>query len=218
MRGKPVSHLSIFPGFRITPAYAGKTPVADTRRGGHGDHPRVCGENSQCSPMSPITLGSPPRMRGKPISGAALNPLLRITPAYAGKTHNVAKFVGRGKDHPRVCGENFDRNEYKKIYNRITPAYAGKTELAMEDGKKGEDHPRVCGENSVALWAWRGLAGSPPRMRGKRRETCHSLHVLGITPAYAGKTSSKRQICVIAGDHPRVCGENQYKLPQASSL
>ena len=44
-------------------------------------------------------------MRGKdalPLHGVAH---LRITPAYAGKSHVVKCFVNMVEDHPRVCGE-----------------------------------------------------------------------------------------------------------------
>ena len=49
--------------------------------------------------------------------------------------------------------------------------------------------------------------GSPPRMRGKasHHEVC--VLVLGITPAYAGKSSTATLAAHSTGDHPRVCGE-----------
>ena len=48
-------------------------------------------------------------------------------------------------------------------------------------------------------------------MRGKPRPSALCYFILGITPAYAGKTrtvSSSRRRC---WDHPRVCGENMVK-------
>ena len=94
-------------------------------------------------------MGSPPPMRGK--EAGLLQPLLmiRITPAYAGKSRawlNVEDYTG---DHPRLCGEKRDaepkRTDQKgspppmrgKVLNgfrdnpyyRITPAYAGKSTL-----------------------------------------------------------------------------------------
>ena len=35
------------------------------------------------------------------------NFLLRITPACAGKTKELAELEESNKDHPRVCGENY---------------------------------------------------------------------------------------------------------------
>ena len=67
--------------------------------------------------------------------------------------------------------------------------------------------PRVCGEKFRAyamIWQeW----GSPPRMRGKDRGLAEGTFVVGITPAYAGKSPCT---CMARGscrDHPRVCGE-----------
>ena len=65
VRGKPEA-LQTTPGeLRITPACAGKTPVARPWRCRHKDHPRVCGENCGCKPAQYLTAGSPPRVRGK---------------------------------------------------------------------------------------------------------------------------------------------------------
>ena len=49
--------------------------------------------------------GSPPPMRGKVIM--SLNPvgLIRITPAYAGKSVSRKCSRSRKRDHPRLCGE-----------------------------------------------------------------------------------------------------------------
>ena len=105
MRGKvdfvpvPIQHLG------ITPAYAGKRPRRRSRWWAWGDHPRVCGEKSSSRYVLSITLGSPPRMRGK----VSLSPLrcVRgwITPAYAGKSSLGLSWCYVYRDHPRVCGE-----------------------------------------------------------------------------------------------------------------
>ena len=86
MRGKLVTYSIGIPGFGITPAYAGKTWVVKKIKLGQEDHPRVCGENH--SPIMTVAeqIGSPPRMRGKPVKIMQLFAPARITPAYAGKT------------------------------------------------------------------------------------------------------------------------------------
>ena len=70
-----------------------------------GDHPRVCGEklSSHFTIMSPH--GSPPRMRGKDGINDLPALVVRITPAYAGKSFLIAKCFIVCWDHPRVCGE-----------------------------------------------------------------------------------------------------------------
>ena len=49
--------------------------------------------------------------------------------------------------------------------------------------------------------------GSPPPMRGKGQNSTVFVESEGITPAYAGKSHSKRTREKINGDHPRLCGE-----------
>ena len=52
------------------------------------------------------------------------------------------------------------------------------------------------------------MAGSPPRVRGKREHGILGELRRGITPACAGKTSSHKKTISPSVDHPRVCGEN----------
>ncbi len=89
----------------------------------------------------------------------------------------------------------------------ITPAYAGKRYLCNSCLEGHGDHPRVCGEKRPVPAGLMLLAGSPPRMRGK--VTCTGSHAdaLGITPAYAGKSSKRGSNSQWLRDHPRVCGE-----------
>ena len=47
----------------------------------------------------------------------------------------------------------------------------------------------------------------PPHMRGKAKMICDTARRVGITPAYAGKSSGLMPRCGTNGDHPRICGE-----------
>ena len=118
------------------------------KRNAHGDHPRGCGENHEGKVVSAVHQGSPPRMRGKPVTKQLWHRRVGITPADAGKTRHAMLAANRRWDHPRGCGENGaikdSGNRTKgsppqvrgkhadsiraigKI--RITPAGAGKTE------------------------------------------------------------------------------------------
>ena len=49
--------------------------------------------------------------------------------------------------------------------------------------------------------------GSPPPMRGKAYQQKIHHRVSRITPAYAGKSHKRRNICSPRRDHPRLCGE-----------
>ena len=100
-----------------------------------------------------------------------------------------------------------EQREQMQISIRITPAYAGKSRFAHY-GERGErDHPRLCGEKQFFRIAFQPSTGSPPPMRGKVAAFFEPIGSLGITPAYAGKSSRYRLISISSRDHPRLCGE-----------
>ena len=71
---------------RITPAGAGKTLLLLLKLSACRDHPRRCGENLNPTKGLYYPSGSPPQVRGKPLSVCVSIPIRRITPAGAGKT------------------------------------------------------------------------------------------------------------------------------------
>ena len=73
-------------GYRITPACAGKSRAALLPPGGHGDHPRVRGEESVCPGRLYGIEGSPPRARGRAKCQLFFARQAGITPACAGKS------------------------------------------------------------------------------------------------------------------------------------
>ena len=109
-------------------------------------------------------------MRGKVYGCSSLINVVRITPAYAGKSKAAVSFAISLQDHPRLCGEKLvveiahsgDRGSPppmrgKAASNRvdmdsagITPAYAGKSLKRLRIDFKGMDHPRLCGEKLTA--------------------------------------------------------------------
>ena len=54
-------------------------------------------------------------------------------------------------------------------------------------------------------------SGSPPRMRGKDALVLHGDALLGITPAYAGKSRAPSRASAPRKDHPRICGEKSQR-------
>ena len=44
-------------------------------------------------------------------------------------------------------------------------------------------------------------------MRGKVPKVCELRYIVGITPAYAGKSSHRPMHSTLPRNHPRVCGE-----------
>ena len=48
-------------------------------------------------------------------------------------------------------------------------------------------------------------------MRGKENGKLDYVHFLGITPAYAGKSSYGSENLLKPTDHPRLCGEKEMR-------
>ena len=86
MRGTQVPPAGIEPAIGIIPAYAGNTISVPFRIQYLRDHPRVCGEHLEITPVRTITKGSSPRMRGTPESSGMFTVPVGIIPAYAGNT------------------------------------------------------------------------------------------------------------------------------------
>ena len=100
---------------------------------------------------------------------------------------------------------------YIRLVQGITPAYAGKSDFLFFDCTLRADHPRLCGEKFSAPFTCPCFLGSPPPMRGKVREDAHGLWGRRITPAYAGKRRRCFPCHKAKEDHPRLCGEKEYK-------
>ena len=96
VRGKAMIPSSPQAQIRITPACAGKSRSCLASRLCIQDHPRVCGEKPVPGLQAWDGLGSPPRVRGKVISGSFRIIKRGITPACAGKrlkkAHKIKDF------------------------------------------------------------------------------------------------------------------------------
>ena len=133
--------------------------------------------------------------------------------------------------HPRVCGENYTENapvrssagssprvrgklSWDDNYGRtlgLIPACAGKTNSTGNRNRIGRAHPRVCGENAEFLATHIAVAGSSPRVRGKRIQLLVGVITGRLIPACAGKTPRPSGEACSTRAHPRVCGENLKK-------
>ncbi len=222
----------------ITPAYAGKSFPLALNSLHLEDHPRVCGEESLRTMQESAKEGSPPRMRGRGFRRSYDAFKHRITPAYAGKRIRPEEAGDRGQDHPRVCGEEGFRippecetwgspprmrgRENNTLsrdrVNRITPAYAGKSPIQLFFPLPCWDHPRVCGEERWQWPAGQVPVGSPPRMRGRALGCLPRYRLIGITPAYAGKSQPQGVSVAKGWDHPRVCGEEIGRKARSTVL
>ena len=196
----------------------------------------MCGEKQRSAESVTIPMGSPPHVRGKELRTAFKPCRLGITPACAGKSVTYRCYISEGKDHPRMCGEKQrsaesvtipmgspphvrgkDRLWQKRFHEvGITPACAGKRRAQDRQDPPRGDHPRMCGEKVSSTSPIKCLKGSPPRMRGKVVKEVTGQTATRITPAYAGKSSSRGVRTCFEKDHPRVCGEKRSQSTSAS--
>ena len=228
-RGKGYREFGIDISDRITPAQAGKSVAPRQKRSALWDHPRVGGEKYSRPSYSRISMGSPPRGRGKGNQAFSWYGSSRITPAWAGKRFWNRPWVWATSDHPRMGGEkSFDQactgvvegspphgrgkdvRQVGAVCGRgITPAWAGKSKLALCTPSCPTDHPRAGREKNKELeGVWLPM-GSPPRRRGKERSTALVGTPTRITPALAGKSYVFGPFRPGSWDHPRVGGEKQ---------
>ena len=150
-----------------------------------------------------------------------------LTPAWAGKRLSPVTPYNLPSDHPRMGGEkpflfyggssdsgspphgrgkgDLDFDALASI--GITPAWAGKRCAGTRSQGACRDHPRMGGEKMNKRYEEGRKPGSPPRRRGKGPMLCHRCQVLGITPAWAGKSGRSCGQTSASRDHPRVGGE-----------
>ena len=196
VRGK-VCHVTSCGDFpRITPAYAGKSTFQEVSELYDWDHPRMCGEKEARQWPKKQVWGSPPHVRGKVGMSESSDELVRITPAYAGKSGWASPAACMATDHPRICGEKITLHIRANVslgspprmrgkakcaplqcgFYWITPAYAGKSLTSRRQSLTSRDHPRVCGEKRRTPHGRLRNQGSPPRMRGKVHGSARRSH------------------------------------------
>ena len=187
------------------------------------------GEDLRRCCQLPQRTGSPPHARGRQRDYIERDVAIGITPACAGKTIFARAIWRLSRDHPRMRGEDDFRPRDMAVEpgspphargrpemvvggarrHRITPACAGKTPFRRKRRRFLADHPRMRGEDLELVREVPCIPGSPPHARGRHP---HVREVGGrpfrITPACAGKTSMIGTIGGIAGDHPRMRGED----------
>ena len=151
-----------------------------------------------------------------------------ITPAWAGKSSLPCSRGCSSKDHPRIGGERRmsscrvgspphrrGKGGSRRIVCAqigITPAWAGKRNWAIGSRLLNWDHPRVGGEKGSYRWVIKSVKGSPPRGRGKDKAEHLVQHHIGITPAWAGKSSPAACSAPLRTDHPRMGGEKSFSI------
>ena len=110
MRGTPVGRRADPVRAGIIPAYAGNTSLFPAFSISSRDHPRICGEHYPSAIVPPSDRGSSPHMRGTPDASALKWFPTGIIPAYAGNTKYPSEYWDCPRDHPRICGEHYQRS------------------------------------------------------------------------------------------------------------
>ena len=155
-----------------------------------------------------------------------------LIPACAGKTSPRWFATAYVWAHPRVCGENENRDRRRlTLYGSsprvrgkhgfaakhsgprgLIPACAGKTSFSRCALMVVRAHPRVCGENEFFEVCVTGGQGSSPRVRGKLWDAGTPKLTARLIPACAGKTRGPEARGRYRQAHPRVCGENRLRV------
>ena len=145
----------------------------------------MCGKDRRPAARHTRRGGSPPRVREGPAVPIIFETFSGITPACAGRTETSRLNRRTARDHPRVCGKDFEQlqgewgvegspprvreglrqSEIKLNTLGITPACAGRTAVDHRFGNRVRDHPRVCGKDYEAVSDEKMKQGSPPRVR-----------------------------------------------------
>ena len=192
-----------------------------------GDHPRLRGEKHSLIAFCCHGSGSPPPARGEVLRQQAVDSVVRITPACAGRRFDFLPAIRQAQDHPRLRGEKSLGHQRTgtgvgspppargEVWNTcpqgqpcgITPACAGRRLDRFVSFIKSRDHPRLRGEKMNWDYAEPGALGSPPPARGEDGKDFLYKCRTGITPACAGRSFFGFYLVRPTKDHPRLRGE-----------
>ena len=107
VRGRPARPRFAGTRVRLIPACAGQTTHRCPSPSMDGAHPRVCGADKSSIATYDGTLGSSPRVRGRPRRDNPGRWVGGLIPACAGQTQVERSRRGSLEAHPRVCGADW---------------------------------------------------------------------------------------------------------------
>ena len=188
----------------------------------------MCGEHAGRGFGRWGAAGSSPLVRGAPQHARRQGDSRGIIPACAGSTVGITRMPARLPDHPRLCGEHFERSRgpargsgssplvrgapgdtfHKQSHHGIIPACAGSTLEDSISQTSTRDHPRLCGEHGRGAASKTCPSGSSPLVRGALAPVYRRVRGRGIIPACAGSTDRHPHGGRAEKDHPRLCGEH----------
>ena len=192
-RGRGKVHVDFF-GFLcrgITPAWAGKSAASKLFCQIIKDHPRVGGEKSFQTACRVRCLGSPPRGRGKEVADEGIGGIIRITPAWAGKSRVRPYLPPSARDHPRIGGEKTQNPQAVNALWGSPPRGRGKVHDAHE------------------VW---GLVGITPAMQGNASHCIRRVLPVGLSLQSGDKTRTVFRASSCIGLPPQMQGKNASQL------
>ena len=95
---------------------------------------------------------------------------------------------------------------------RFIPACAGNRAFLGPIVTRSSVHPRVCGEQALYLGLVIYCTGSSPRVRGTAHSRLTDVTQQRFIPACAGNRLDAAQGRQTLSVHPRVCGEQLFRL------
>ena len=192
---------------RFIPAWAGNRHATPLQTISRAVHPRVGGEQFRAVRFTCRYFGSSPRGRGTEKRWEPLAPLYRFIPAWAGNSISGQRFPMLLLVHPRVGGEQANKNHCRIRQSRFIPAWAGNRFSDSACSPSCSVHPRVGGEQEIPSWSSQSVTGSSPRGRGTDSATARARHRVRFIPAWAGNRKFRPGRPNPSPVHPRVGGE-----------
>ena len=176
----------------IIPACAGSSCGRSPPSARRGNHPRVCGEQSNNPISRKSQTGSSPRVRGAAVALGVPAHGLGIIPACAGSSVRRVRPPKKHRDHPRVCGEQLLACSMLIVVSGSSPRVRGAGGSCSGSGRHN---------------------GIIPACAGSRDSFALRHSSFGIIPACAGSRSGRPSPWSSSRDHPRVCGEQPFPCP-----
>ncbi len=221
---------------RLIPAYAGRTMPRAVLVINHWAHPRLRGADRRRSRIRAARGGSSPLTRGGRTSLALLPLIVRLIPAYAGRTVHDRARGGHPRAHPRLRGaDNSVLYRFSPCWGSspltrgglewredlfaalgLIPAYAGRTGQRRVWIADSGAHPRLRGADSAKCDGLTRIRGSSPLTRGGLASVSLRSGPLRLIPAYAGRTTPSGAAPANHWAHPRLRGADR-QLGHASA-
>ena len=206
-RGKHPKQGALFLVLGLIPAHTGKTSSSSCITGLSPAQPHSHGENKQLLVAAASQRGSSPLTRGKLRQRPPTAPISRLIPAHAGNRQITSNAKLARDSSPLTRGKRTPRG-LDSAGNRLIPVHAGKTCAKERWAHPLAAHPRPRGENFLSMSSGVSSTGSSPLTRGKRFPGWELATMVGLIPAYTGKTCAKERRAHPLAAHPLPRGEN----------